>query len=524
MKTFTTSAATIAASLALIASPVSAHSWVERASKLAPNGTMIGEVGYARGYVPRTSTDPPFSDSIPVNILPVAGQSAYSGNEILNKFKYESNPKFPMLEASPGDFIAIMHLENGHTTLPENQPNKPHNRGTIYFYGTTKAKEEEKLFDVHMLWNQEGTGGDGRGKLLATRNYDDGQCYQPNPGKLSTGRASELAPFGAKHEEELACQSDIKLPTDLKAGDVYTIYWYWDWPDLNKDKIDMQATKNGMFPWAGTFMRGQQDPNGFTMDAISRNESYSSVIDIKITGDINSLDLHSTSDVTANYIADQDIYRKGIEEQMKNNFQVDVNAPTCTKSMTSPVASPTAPIASTPAGGASDGANDGVATVTVTQTVAPPASVTTVFVTVPAGQTTSAQAPAPESTSTSTLTTTKTLFKTREPAAPSSVSEQPAGPSTSTVVLTITTRVPGGPSSVVATPEASSTPSFPGGQFRETPVTSGNEPAAPTTPTVPVYATPTVPVYATPTTKTATGPPTPSGFLRNRSNWAFGKF
>jgi hypothetical protein len=85
-----------------------------------------------------------------------------------------------MLEAAPGDYIAIMHLENGHTTLPHNQPNKPRNRGTIYFYGTTQPKEQEKLFDVHLLWNKQGTGGDKRGKLLATRNYDDGQCYQPN--------------------------------------------------------------------------------------------------------------------------------------------------------------------------------------------------------------------------------------------------------------------------------------------------------------------------------------------------------
>ena len=516
MKSFSTSVAAIAAPLALLVSSVSAHSWVEYAYKLAPNGTMVGAPGYARGYVPRNSTDPPFSDSIPVNILPVAGQSAYSGNEILNKFKYESNPKFPMLEAEAGEYVAIMHLENGHTTLPQNQPLKPENRGTIYFYGTTQAKEDEKLFDVHLLWNRDGTGGDGRGKLLATRNYDDGQCYQPNPGKLSTDRAEELAPYGAKHDEELACQSDIKLPDDLKDGDIYTIYWYWDWPDLNKDKIDMNGTKSGLFPWAGTFMRGQKDPSGFGMDAIAKNESYSSVIDIKIKANaINSKGDLKTTDVSALYIANQDIYSKGIKLQMENNFQVDVDSPTCTKSVSSVVAAPTAPpaSASTPAGGA----NEGIATVTVTQTVAPPASVTTVYVTVPAGQQTSpaAQEPAPGETS----TFTKTLFKTRAPAA-SSAPEQAPSPSTanspvptSTVVMTITTRIHVPPaSSAAATPEASSQV-YPGGQFRETPITTENAAPTPTTPTTPIPPT---------STHSRSGPPTPSGFLRGRRDWAFG--
>ncbi|KAL4730201.1 hypothetical protein ACLX1H_002233 [Fusarium chlamydosporum] len=514
MKFFHASGLALAGS-ALI-SPASAHSWVEWASKLARNGTMIGKMGYPRGFVPRDSTNPPFADSIPQNILPQAGQPAYSGDEILNKFKLDKNPQFPMLEAAAGDYIAIMHLENGHTTLPENQPKKPKNRGTIYFYGTTLPKDEEKLFDVHLLWNAEGTGGDKRGKLIATRNYDDGQCYQPNAGQISTGRSNELKPKGAIHEKELACQSDIKLPTDLKAGDIYTIYWYWDWPDLNSDKIDMEATKDGRFPWAGTFMRGEKDPNGFTMDAIARNESYSSVLDIKITGSegFGAKDLN-----VLNYVDNQNVYSAGIEAQMKSNFQVDVDGG---KGGDAPPSSPAQPTASASATAPADGGaptGGDVATVTVTATVKPEPVVTTVYVTLPSESLTGiAPGPVDGETSTKTVTTTsfvtksktasdtvptpptastvyETLYTTRPKEQPTG-GDQPQQPQPSTVIKTIVTHINTPSSSGVANaPPAQST--FPGGQFREDPPANGGAPAQ---------------------TK-SDGPPIPTPFLRSRQNW-----
>ncbi|KAJ2971904.1 hypothetical protein NQ176_g7463 [Zarea fungicola] len=132
--------------LASLATLTNAHSWVEEVHQIAPNGTLVGAVGYPRGWIARTSTDPLWKDAIPQWLLPSAGHSAYSGDEILNKYPYEANPKFPMLQASPGDHIALIHLENGHTTLPQNQPLKPRNRGTIFFYGTAAPKPQERLF------------------------------------------------------------------------------------------------------------------------------------------------------------------------------------------------------------------------------------------------------------------------------------------------------------------------------------------------------------------------------------------
>ncbi|KAH7155456.1 hypothetical protein B0J13DRAFT_226722 [Dactylonectria estremocensis] len=516
-------AALVATTFVSMAPSVTAHSWVEYAKKLARNGTMVGDIGYPRGYVPRNSTDPAYSDSLPQNILPVSGQSYYSGNEIINKYQLEEDPEYPMLEAAAGDYVAIMHLENGHTTLPENQPKKPLNRGTIYFYGTTKPKDEEKLFDVHLLWDTQGTGGDGRGKLLATRNYDDGQCYQTNGGVISTERASKFAAQGAIHEQELACQSDIRLPDNLSEGDIYTIYWYWDWPDLNSDAIDINATTDGKFPWAGTFMRGDQDPNGFTMAAIARNESYSSVIDIKITG--SSADSYSakgsgsgSGSKILDYVPDQNIYSVGIKAQMETNFQIIVDDDNSTPSATTQI---TTPSATAPADG---GSNGGAATVTITQTVRPPASVTTVYVTMPADAATEEP--------TSTTTTTKTLMVTRS--VTSGALESVATPSTSTVTKVLTTHINAGSSSQststyvltmtthINTPDSpaqttstvfktltthishssATQVTYPGGQFRETPVSAESS-----------------------TTSTSSdGAIVPTPFMRRRGNWAFGAF
>ncbi|OAQ99805.1 hypothetical protein LLEC1_00712 [Akanthomyces lecanii] len=281
----TTSAALLAA--AALSTLTNAHSWVEEVYRIAPNGTLVGAAGYPRGWVARTSTDPLWKDTIPQWLLPPTGQSAYSGDEELNKFPFEADPKFAMLQAAPGDHISLIHLENGHTTLPQNQPKKPHNRGTIFLYGTDQPKPKERLLDVHLVWNRDGTGGDKRGRLLATRNYDDGQCYQPNPGDISTQRAKELAPDGAQHDRELRCQSDIQLPADLKPGSTYTIYWYWDWPDLNADKINMDATTNGNCPAA-------------------------------VVG--------GAVDIAAVWNSQQNIYTKAIQAQMTSNFQVDIDA------------------------------------------------------------------------------------------------------------------------------------------------------------------------------------------------------
>ena len=156
----------------------------------------------------------------------------------------------PSLRAAPGSSIVLWYQENGHVTLPDTQPGKPRNRGTVYIYGTSGPEPLEALLDVHRTWNTEGTGGDKLGKLLSISDFDDGQCYQINSGSISVSRQA-LFPHVAKPPmgADLWCHNNVSLPSDILLGEPYTLYWVWDWPtaphvdpNLPKGKPEIYTT------------------------------------------------------------------------------------------------------------------------------------------------------------------------------------------------------------------------------------------------------------------------------------------
>ncbi|RYP02627.1 hypothetical protein DL764_005709 [Monosporascus ibericus] len=184
---------------------------------------------------------------------------------------------YPQLKAQPGDFIALQYQENGHVSLPGNSPHKASN-SMVYIYGTSSPSKDDRLLSIHRVWNAEGTGGDKRGVLLATRPFDDGKCYQINGEAISTARQktyykAPINPQGA----DLWCQNDLRLPIDIR--DSYTIYWVWEWPSIPTD----------------AFPQGQM-------------EIYTSCMDIQI--------LSGVRDGKVSYASGQDLNFAGIEEQM----------------------------------------------------------------------------------------------------------------------------------------------------------------------------------------------------------------
>ncbi|KAJ5287660.1 hypothetical protein N7478_003346 [Penicillium angulare] len=215
----------------------SAHSWVEQLSVIAPNGTFTGTPGYARGNYLRTAEG--FNDTTMTYLIPPNTQAnttvIYPTTKLCKGTQQDQTqtPGSPRLEANAGDAIALRYQENGHVTLPWNQPGKPPNRGTVFVYGTTEPKVGETLLDVHGVWNWDGTGGDGRGVLLSEQNFDDGRCYQINTGNISEAR-QEKYPHQANQlmGADLWCQQDAQLPNTAPSGKVYTLYWVWDWPTL----------------------------------------------------------------------------------------------------------------------------------------------------------------------------------------------------------------------------------------------------------------------------------------------------
>ncbi|KAF2103237.1 hypothetical protein NA57DRAFT_52763 [Rhizodiscina lignyota] len=211
------------------------HSWVEQVRLIsAHSGEYFGQPGYMRGYVPRT---PSFRDDFNQNLLPrTSGRTRLELTDpICRSSQKEANytTAFPKLVASPGDFIALRYLENGHVTLPHIQIGKPGSGGTILVYATTRPAVDETIGEV-LSWSSN-TSRDSRGRLLTVQNFDDGRCYQINNSPLQLARAEEVpnVPPGAAPgapNEELWCETNVQIPVEVR-GDI-TVYWVWEWSTL----------------------------------------------------------------------------------------------------------------------------------------------------------------------------------------------------------------------------------------------------------------------------------------------------
>jgi hypothetical protein len=146
-------------------------------------------------------------------------------------FRNYSNPAYPPLKVAPGDYVAMKYLENGHVTLPWNQPGKPPHSGTVYVFGTSNPIRDQTIVDV-MKWTRDGKGGNGKGRLLTTQNFDDGRCHQINECFKSVERQGAYpnqTPGQPGTYNELWCETDVKIPEDVK-GKWFTTYWVWQWP------------------------------------------------------------------------------------------------------------------------------------------------------------------------------------------------------------------------------------------------------------------------------------------------------
>ena len=265
---------------------------------VAPNGTMVGQPGFPRGNVLRSTQG--FGDPAMVNLIPYEGSQRrpndIRANDLMCKSTQTSQTQTdgsPRLQAPAGAAIALRYQENGHVTLPQNQPGKPDNRGTVYVYGTTQPSPDDAFLAIHRQWTADGKGGDGRGVLLSTQNFDDGQCYQVNGGSISQQRQKQFSHTASPTMGgDLWCQQDIALPADLPANRQMTLYWVWDWPTM---------------PGTAGFPDGKQ-------------EIYTTCMDIDI---VDSSSVEPVSKGSVNYQQGQDLNNAAISSQM-----ADITNPT----------------------------------------------------------------------------------------------------------------------------------------------------------------------------------------------------
>jgi hypothetical protein len=123
-----------------------------------------------------------------------------------------------------------MYQENGHVTLLDQTPGKL-SSGTIYVYGTDQSLPTDTISNIHNVWTKDGSGGDGRGRLLRVSPFDDGSCYQRNVGPESLRRQNLPQRSHEDFEgDDLWCLTNFSIPEDAVRGLNYTVYWVWDWP------------------------------------------------------------------------------------------------------------------------------------------------------------------------------------------------------------------------------------------------------------------------------------------------------
>lgn len=305
---------------------VHAHSCVERLMRIAYNGSMVGTPGFPRGYVDRNAPDiGNFDDKTIFRINPPI-EASLLAHPSQRTFNYSQ--QFPRLTAAPGDLVALQYQDNGHVTFANGYGDalvRPENRGTVYIYGTADPiSPDAKLLDIHYHWNVEGTGGDGKGKLLATRNFDDGQCYQKNDKKISLDRQKNfpktVEPPGMG---DLWCQSDLSLPGDLEVGKPYTLIWVWDWPEMNRNGVAISPVS----PTGSTFPA----PVGNDGTNITHPELYTTVMDINIVDpcdkELGTVKGPSckTSTKIAYSLQETNLNKASVAKQCTNNFLVDVS-------------------------------------------------------------------------------------------------------------------------------------------------------------------------------------------------------
>ncbi|CZR55251.1 uncharacterized protein PAC_05138 [Phialocephala subalpina] len=365
--------------LVLSTSLVEAHTWLENIMLIGANGSFVGNPGYPRGYGPRIAGVDPNAQNVyelpstPPNFLPT--DLMCKATQTIGTYTAGYGP----LTAAPQDHIALRYLENGHVTQPLTV--RGAGNGTVFVYGTKTPANTDTYLGIHRVWNADGTGGDKRGKLIATRSYDDGRCFQVDDSfPLSKARQAAVNwPNGA----DLPCQTDVQIPTDAGTTGTYTMYWVWEWPLLD----------------AAT-------------GAVKTNQSYTSCLDITMT---SKSTIGSVAKVAANQqLTGLNAALVGIPDQLSNQFLVNPSAkpaltfgpPFTMSSIPAAASSTTVPKASTQAPATtSAAAQSGFLTITVTENVKEMVTVTV----------TKDPAAAQTPTSSTAVTITSTQYATISP-------------------------------------------------------------------------------------------------------------
>ncbi|EME85018.1 uncharacterized protein MYCFIDRAFT_42087 [Pseudocercospora fijiensis CIRAD86] len=167
------------------------------------------------------------------HLLPADGRASLNEDDRICKASQSiGNVTFPRLRADAGSTLVLRYREGGHISLSSRRPEKL-SAGTVSVYGTSEPVADERIINVHLVWNANGTGGNSQGRLLARASFDDGICFENNGSPLSMLRQHKLPPESTPDTGgHVICTLMAPIPTGLRNGSLFTLYWVWDWPSI----------------------------------------------------------------------------------------------------------------------------------------------------------------------------------------------------------------------------------------------------------------------------------------------------
>ena len=233
------------ASILFIVCLAHAHSWVERIY-VVRDGKMIGAPGYPRGNGKNSNSalrmdtyqtvwrTPTFKDQDMVYLLPPTGRA---NNQVLlsdlacketQRTRNYTNAS-PMLIAKPSDHIRLLYQENGHVTRISEDPGHNGTSGIITVVGSRSTTGADTIQDLLETITNE---------VAHISSFDDGNCYQANgtPEAIRRQRLigrQRLDIEGPDHW----CGQDFVLPSSLEHGDIYTLFWIWNFDGIGFRQI-----------------------------------------------------------------------------------------------------------------------------------------------------------------------------------------------------------------------------------------------------------------------------------------------
>ena len=165
-----------------------------------------------------------------VHLLPPAGRSR---NEVLpsdlvcketQRTRNYTNAN-PMLRARPSDQIRLLYQENGHVTKISDDPGHNRTSGSVIVVGNKMKDSADTFQDIFNTIKNDG--------VMHVSRFDDGICYQANNTPEATLRQKRIhRPKLDIEGPDLWCGQDFVLPSYLQSGDIYTLYWIWNFDGI----------------------------------------------------------------------------------------------------------------------------------------------------------------------------------------------------------------------------------------------------------------------------------------------------